>query len=87
MWNRGSSFVIFAFSSIMFFQSVTVFHSDMNDSDSTESVTIAMSIAIPVGLLCAYVSTSLILLRYPTILHKKKKINFKVRLRALLNEN
>jgi len=51
----------------------------MNESSNAESEGIAMavSIAVPLGLALVYISTSLLLLRYPTILHKKKKVNFK----------
>ena len=52
----------------------------MNESSPAEgeSIAMAVSIAVPLGFVLTYISTSMLLLRYPTILHKKKKINFKV---------
>jgi len=51
----------------------------MNESSPAEgeSIAMAVSIAVPLGFVLTYISTSMLLLRYPTILHKKKKINFK----------
>jgi len=51
----------------------------MNDSTPNEGLSIEMtaSIAVPLGLILTYVSASLFFLRYPTLLRKKKKINFK----------
>ena len=43
-----------------------------------EAYVMASWIAAPLGVALAYVSTSLLLLRYPTILHKKKNVNVTV---------
>ena len=54
--------------------------STMTDAPKTEGDDFAMtmSLAVPLGVAVAYLSTSLLFLRFPTVLHKKKKVNFTV---------
>jgi len=47
----------------------------MTDTEG-DAFALTMSLALPLGVAVAYLSTSLLLLRFPTIVHKKKKVNF-----------